>query len=85
MPLSWTHACVSARTQEKENDMKIYDRNRNVLNLGQRVMIAATGAVDFLKEAHIDHMTPYQAEHEKCVLLANTQERYAPIELIRLG
>jgi len=65
--------------------MKIYDRNRNALKLGQRVMIAATGAVDFLKEAHTDNMTPYQAEHEKCVLLANTQERYAPIELIRLG
>ena len=47
--------------------------------------IAATGAVDVLKEAHTDNMTPYQAEHEKCVLLANTQERYAPIELIRLG
>ncbi|WP_429118547.1 putative selenium delivery protein YdfZ [Aeromonas veronii] len=65
--------------------MKIYDRNRNVLNLGQRVMIAATGAVDFLKEAHTDNMTPYQAEHEKCVLLANSGVRYAPIELIRLG
>jgi putative selenium-binding protein YdfZ len=65
--------------------MKIYDRNRNVLNLGQHVMIAATGAVDCLKEARTDNMTPYQAEHEKCVLLANTQERYAPIELIRLG
>ncbi len=38
--------------------MKIYDRNRNVLNQGQRVMIAATGAVDFLKEAHTDNMTP---------------------------
>ncbi len=85
MPLSWTDACASARTQEKENEMKIYDRNRNVLNLGQRVMIAATGAVDFLKEAHTDNMTPYQAEHEKCVLLANSGERYAPIELIRLG
>jgi putative selenium-binding protein YdfZ len=85
MRLSWTDACASARTQEKENEMKIYDRNRNVLNLGQRVMIAATGAVDFLKEAHTDNMTPYQAEHEKCVLLANSGERYAPIELIRLG
>jgi putative selenium-binding protein YdfZ len=85
MPLSWTDACAFARTQEKENEMKIYDRNRNVLNQGQRVMIAATGAVDFLKEAHTDNMTPYQAEHEKCVLLANSGERYAPIELIRLG
>ena len=65
--------------------MKIYDRNRNVLNLGQRVMFAATGAVVFLKEAHTDNMTPYQAGHEKCVLLANSGERYAPIELIRLG
>ncbi len=85
MPLSWTDVCAFVRTQEKENEMKIYDRNRNVLNLGQRVMIAATGAVDFLKEAHTDNMTPYQAEHEKCVLLANSGERYAPIELIRLG
>ena len=85
MRLSWTDACAFARTQEKENEMKIYDRNRNVLNQGQRVMIAATGAVDFLKEAHTDNMTPYQAEHEKCVLLANSGERYAPIELIRLG
>ena len=65
--------------------MKIYDRNRNVLPLGQRVMIAATGAVDTLKEAYTDNLTPYEAEHEKCVLLANSQERYAPIELIRLG
>lgn len=70
---------------EKENAMKIYDRNRNVLTLGQRVMIAATGAVDVLKEAHTDNLTPYEAEHEKCVLLTNSQERYAPIELIRLG
>ncbi len=38
--------------------MKIYDRNRNALTAGQRVMIAATGAVDFLKEAHTDNMTP---------------------------
>ncbi|MHA6999566.1 putative selenium delivery protein YdfZ [Aeromonas schubertii] len=65
--------------------MKIYDRNRNRLTQGQRVMIAATGAVDVLKEAHTDNLTPYQAEHEKCVLLAHSQERFAPIELIRLG
>lgn len=73
------------RQSHKENAMKIYDRNRNVLTLGQRVMIAATGAVDTLKEAHTDNLTPYEAEHEKCVLLTNSQERYAPIELIRLG
>ena len=65
--------------------MKIYDRNRNALTPGQRVMIAATGAVDFLKEAHTDNLTPYQAEHDKCVLLANSRDQYAPIELIRLG
>ena len=65
--------------------MKIYDRNRNALTAGQRVMIAATGTVDVLKEAHTDNLTPYQAEHQKCVLLANSREHYAPIELIRLG
>jgi putative selenium-binding protein YdfZ len=42
------------------------------------VMIAATGAVDFLKEAHTDNLTPYQAEHEKCVLLANSGSSTPP-------
>ncbi len=65
--------------------MKIYDRNRNALTVGQRVMIAATGAIDFLEAAYTDRMTAFQAEHEKCVQLANTKERFAPIELIRLG
>ncbi|MGL5286198.1 putative selenium-binding protein YdfZ [Aeromonas sp. RU39B] len=65
--------------------MKIYDRNRNALTIGQRVMIAATGTVDYLKEAHTDNMTAYQAEHEKCVQLEHAEERFAPIELIRLG
>lgn len=65
--------------------MKIYDRNRNLLTVGQRVMIAATGAIDFLEAAYTDNMSAFQAEHEKCVRLANNQERFAPIELIRLG
>lgn len=65
--------------------MKIYDRNRNLLTVGQRVMIAATGAVDFLKAAYTDNMSAFDAEHEKCVQLTNTQERFAPIELVRLG
>lgn len=48
--------------------MKIYDRNRNVLTLGQRVMIAATGAVDTLKEAHTDNLTPYDTNQIKDVI-----------------
>ena len=55
------------------------------ITVGWHYVNAATGAVDFLKEAHTDNLTPYQAEHEKCVLLANSREQYAPIELIRLG
>lgn len=65
--------------------MKIYDRNRNELTVGQRVVVAATGAIDYLKEARTDHLSAFQAEHEKCVQLEQTQERFAPIELIRLG
>lgn len=65
--------------------MKIYDRNRNALTVGQRVMVAATGEVDYLEAAKTDNMSAFAAEHEKCVQLANTQERYAPIELIKLG
>ncbi len=65
--------------------MKIYDRNRNALTVGQRVMVAATGAIDYLEAAKAENMSAYDAEHEKCVQLANSQERYAPIELIKLG
>ena len=55
---------------------KIYDQNRNVLTLGQRVMIAATGAADTLREAYTDKPDPYEATNMKCVLLTNSQERY---------
>ncbi len=65
--------------------MKIYDRNRNALTIGQRVMVAATGAIDYLEAAKTENMSAYDAEHEKCVQLASSRERYAPIELIKLG
>lgn len=65
--------------------MKLYDRNRNPITVGLRVMVAGSGETDTIKAAHIDHLTAFQAEHEKCIELNHSSEKYAPIELIRLG
>ena len=64
---------------------KIYDRNRNLLSAGQRVMIVGSGEIDVLEAALTDGLTSSQAERTKCVLLTHAQERYAPIELVKLG
>ena len=64
--------------------MKIYDRNRNALTAGQRDDRRHRRRRLSKRGPH-RQPDPYQAEHEKCVLLANSREQYAPIELIRLG
>ena len=48
-------------------------------------MIVGTGEIDVLETALTDGLTSSQAERSKCVLLTHAQERYAPIELVKLG
>ncbi|WP_213994025.1 putative selenium delivery protein YdfZ [Sodalis sp. dw_96] len=63
----------------------VYDRNRNAIIPGQKVMIAATGETSIAKAVHAKGLSPAEAERAKCVELQNTTELYVPYELIRLA
>ncbi len=65
--------------------IRVYDRNRNAIIPGQKVMIAATGAVSIAKAVHAEGLSAVKAERVKCVELQDTAERYVPFELIRLA
>lgn len=65
--------------------VKVYDRNRNQIIPGKRVMVAQTGEVDVAKAIHADGLAPIQAERERVVELLHTGERHVPFDLVRLG
>lgn len=45
--------------------VKVYDRNRNQIVPGQRVMIAQSGVIDVAKAIHADGMSAVQAERRR--------------------
>ncbi|CNI79563.1 Putative selenoprotein ydfZ [Yersinia rohdei] len=65
--------------------VKVYDRNRNQIIPGKRVMVAQTGEIDVAKAIHTEGLAPVQAERERVVELLHTGERYVPFDLVRLG
>ncbi|AYD43722.1 putative selenium delivery protein YdfZ [Yersinia rochesterensis] len=67
------------------NMVKVYDRNRNQIIPGKRVMVAQTGEIDVAKAIHAEGLAPIQAERERVVELLHTGERHVPFDLVRLG
>ncbi|CFQ34894.1 Putative selenoprotein ydfZ [Yersinia aleksiciae] len=67
------------------NMVKVYDRNRNQIIPGKRVMVAQTGEIDVAKAIHADGLAPVQAERAPVVELQHTGARYVPFDLVRLG
>ncbi|MCK8598117.1 putative selenium delivery protein YdfZ [Yersinia ruckeri] len=65
--------------------VKVYDRNRNQIRPGQRVMVAQSGRIDVATAIHADGLSDIQAERAKCVELQQAGEHYVPFELVRLG
>ncbi|CNH08200.1 Putative selenoprotein ydfZ [Yersinia aldovae] len=65
--------------------VKVYDRNRNQIIPGKRVMVAQTGVIDVAKAIHAQGLSPVQAERANVVELQHTGERYVPFDLVRLG
>lgn len=65
--------------------IQVYDRNRNAILAGQKVMIAATGELSVARAIHPGGLPATQAERAKCVELLGKPERFVPYELIRLA
>lgn len=65
--------------------MMTYDRNRNAITTGSRVMISGTGHTGRIKAIVADGLDAAQIRREKTVEVEGCEGKFAPVELIRLG
>lgn len=65
--------------------MMTYDRNRNAITTGSRVMINGTGETGTITAIHSDGMNAMQLRRGKTVEIEGQNDKFAPVELIRLG
>jgi putative selenium-binding protein YdfZ len=64
--------------------MKTYDRNRNAITTGSRVMISDTGLTGRITAIDTDGLTAEQIRRGKTVEIEGVKANM-PLELIRLG
>ena len=64
--------------------MMTYDRNRNAITTGSRVMISGTGKTGVIKAIHSDGLDAAQVRRSKTVEVEGCEGKFEPIELIRL-
>ncbi len=62
-----------------------YDRNRNAITTGSRVMINGTGKTGYITAIHGEGKTAEQIRRAKCVEVEGAEGQFEPVELIRLG
>lgn len=65
--------------------MMTYDRNRNAITTGSRVMISGTGHTCRIKAIDTEGRDAAQIRREKTVEVEGCEGKFAPVELIRLG
>ncbi|MDY0970797.1 putative selenium delivery protein YdfZ [Siccibacter turicensis] len=65
--------------------MRTYDRNRNAISTGSRVMISGTGQTGVITAIHADGLSAESVRREKTVEVEGCEGQYAPVDLIRLG
>ncbi|QSW37532.1 putative selenium delivery protein YdfZ [Leclercia pneumoniae] len=65
--------------------MMTYDRNRNAISTGSRVMINSTGTTGTIRAIHSEGLSAAQVRRNKTVEVEGVEGRFEPVELIRLG
>ncbi|WP_039058331.1 putative selenium delivery protein YdfZ [Enterobacter sp. Bisph1] len=65
--------------------MMTYDRNRNAITTGTRVMINGTGRIGKIVAIHTEGLDPAQVRRSKTVEVEGCEGKFEPVELIRLG
>ncbi|EMZ2012769.1 putative selenium delivery protein YdfZ [Escherichia coli] len=60
--------------------MTTYDRNRNAITTGSRVMVSGT-----ILSIDTEGLTAEQIRRGKTVVVEGCEEKLAPLDLIRLG
>lgn len=65
--------------------MKTYDRNRNAITTGSRVMVAMNGVIGVIKKISGEGKSEEQLRRSNCVSIEGVEGVYCPMDLIRLG
>ena len=65
--------------------MMTYDRNRNAITTGSRVMINGTGRTGKIVAIHANGLNAAELRRNKTVEVEGCEGQFAPVELIRLG
>lgn len=65
--------------------MMTYDRNRNPITTGTRVMVNGSRLTGVITAIHGDGMSAERLRRAKTVEVAGCEGRFEPVELIRLG
>ncbi len=65
--------------------MMTYDRNRNPITAGSRVMINGTGRTGKIVAIHAEGLDAAQVRRSKTVEVEGCEGKFEPVELIRLG
>ncbi len=65
--------------------MMTYDRNRNPITTGSRVMVNGSRQTGVITAIHGDTLSAQQLRRTKTVEVSGCDGQYAPVELIRLG
>jgi len=65
--------------------MMTYDRNRNSITEGSRVMLNGTGQTGVIRAIHSEGLTAEQVRRQATVEVEGIENYVAPVDLIRLG
>lgn len=65
--------------------MMTYDRNRNAITTGSRVMVSGTGQTGVIIAIHSKGLSAEQVRRAKTVEVQGCEGKFEPVELIRLG
>ena len=70
---------------KEKTPMTTYDRNRNAITTGSRVMVSGTGHTGKILSIDTEGLTAEQIRRGKTVVVEGCEEKLAPLDLIRLG
>ncbi|WP_165462278.1 putative selenium delivery protein YdfZ [Atlantibacter sp.] len=65
--------------------MMTYDRNRNSITEGSRVMLSGTGQTGVIRTIHSEGLTAEQVRRQPTVEVEGIADKVAPVDIIRLG
>ena len=73
------------KIRKEKTPMTTYDRNRNAITTGSRVMVSGTGHTGKILSIDTEGLTAEQIRRGKTVVVEGCEEKLAPLDLIRLG